>query len=102
MPVLEGRATDWRDEVFVEFWGVNGLSTTMVTCRAGDLKYGWNAGSWDELYDLAADPYETRNVIAEPAYAERLSALRERVIRWMEATGHPGLQQVRARGRLGL
>ncbi len=70
VPVLEGRVADWRDEVFVEFWGVNGLSTTMVTCRAGDLKYGWNAGSWDELYDLAADPYETRNVISEPAYAE--------------------------------
>ena len=56
LPVLESRAADWRDEVFVEFWGVNGLATTMVTCRAGDLKYGWNCGSWDELYAPGCGP----------------------------------------------
>jgi len=102
VPVLQGRAEGWRDEVFVEFWGVNGLSTTMVTCRAGDLKYGWNAGNRDELYDLAADPHELNNVIADPAYADALAALRERTARWMDETGHPGLAQVRSRERLGL
>jgi arylsulfatase A-like enzyme len=30
----------------------------------------------DELYDLAGDPYEITNVIADPAHAETLKRLR--------------------------
>lgn len=64
--LLEGRVADWRDSVFVEFYGLNS-PTAMVTCRSGDWKYGWNANSTDELYNLASDPYETRNLISDPA-----------------------------------
>jgi arylsulfatase A-like enzyme len=64
--LLTGRAESWRDAVFVEFGGLH-TPTLMVTCRCGHWKYGYNANSTDELYNLADDPYETRNVIDAPA-----------------------------------
>jgi arylsulfatase A-like enzyme len=47
----------------------------------------------EELYDLAKDPGQVRNVASDPAYAGMLRQLRRRVTGWMEATGDP-----RARG----
>ncbi len=43
----------------------------------------------DELYDLAADPYEMRNVISEPAAKQPLDALREEMRELLQATGAP-------------
>lgn len=63
--LLQGRNTNWRDSAFVEFYGLYS-PTAMVTCRSGDWKYGWNANGTDELYNLATDPYETKNLIDEP------------------------------------
>ncbi len=87
-PLLRGESPQWRDTAFVEFWGVNGLATTMITCRHGDLKYGWNCSNRDELYDLAEDPYETRNLCDAPEYAHRLREMRECTADFMDRTGH--------------
>ncbi|MFO7955669.1 MAG: sulfatase-like hydrolase/transferase [Candidatus Brocadiia bacterium] len=100
VPLLRGETDDWRDEVFVEFCGVNSLATTMVTCRRGDLKYGWNCSNLDELYDLSHDPYETTNLVDDPGYAEALRELRERTYRFMQETNHPSQGMFR-RTRLG-
>ncbi len=78
----------WRDEIFVEFGGL-GAATTMLTCRHGDIKYGWNIGNLDEMYDLAADPHETDNIIDDPAHAATVREMRERIYAFMERTGHP-------------
>lgn len=43
----------------------------------------------EELFDLARDPGQVRNVAGDPSYAATLQQLRERVSRWMEATGDP-------------
>jgi len=88
VPLLEGRTTEWRDEVFVEFGGL-GPSATMLTVRHGDIKYGWNCANLDEMYDLAADPEEMNNVIDDPAYAATVRAMRERIHAFMERTSHP-------------
>jgi arylsulfatase A-like enzyme len=40
----------------------------------------------DELYDLQADPWELRNVAADPAYAEVKRRLRDRLLVWSIAT----------------
>jgi arylsulfatase A-like enzyme len=45
-----------------------------------------------ELYDLAADPAERRNLAARPDYAGALEDLRGRLLDWMEKTGDPILQ----------
>jgi choline-sulfatase len=64
--LLQGRSSNWRDSAFVEFYGLY-AGTAMVTCRSGDWKYGWNANGTDELYNLATDPYETKNLIGDPS-----------------------------------
>jgi arylsulfatase A-like enzyme len=97
VPLLRAPQKEFRDTVFVEFWGVNGVATTMMSCRHGNMKYGWNCGNRDELYDLAADPHETQNLIGDPAYADRRDDLRARIAGFMESTGHPGFGQASAR-----
>jgi arylsulfatase A-like enzyme len=88
-PILEDRPVDWRERVFVEFNGVNSLATSMVSVREGDLKYGWNCSNHDELYDLAHDPHEVRNLIDDPAYVDDVRRLRGAISDWMDATDYP-------------
>ena len=44
----------------------------------------------EELYDLEADPWEVRNLAADPARAATLEALRAKLDRWMEQTNDQG------------
>jgi arylsulfatase A-like enzyme len=44
----------------------------------------------EELYDLAADPWEIHNLAADPAHRETLETLRKRLDRWMEETDDRG------------
>jgi N-sulfoglucosamine sulfohydrolase len=45
----------------------------------------------EELYDLATDPHELKNVAADPKYAEVLADLRRRLRAWQTATKDPWL-----------
>lgn len=90
LPLIRGERVKWRDSVFVEFNGVNSLSTSMVTVRRENIKYGWNCSSWDELYDLKRDPFEMHNVARDPSYSEELRAMRSLLNTWMEETRYPG------------
>jgi len=51
----------------------------------------------EELYDLAADPCEQRNLAADPAQAERLAQFRAELDAWMKANGDEGLATENAR-----
>lgn len=42
-----------------------------------------------ELYDLAADPHEFRNLAADPRHASTLNDLRARLLKWRRDTGDP-------------
>jgi arylsulfatase A-like enzyme len=90
LPLLKDPKTPWRDRVCVEFNGVNGLATSMISIRKGRFKYGWNCSSRDELYDLEADPNETVNRIDDPGCSEKLRELREDMAEWMKETGYDG------------
>ncbi len=46
----------------------------------------------EELYDLQADPHETRNLAADPKFKKTLVEMRERLNRWMEQTNDHGRQ----------
>jgi arylsulfatase A-like enzyme len=54
--------------------------------RTGDYKYIWASDGRDELYDLAADPHEARNVIAE--HPERAAEMRGDLERWLGSFKH--------------
>lgn len=44
----------------------------------------------EELYDLAADPYEINNLASDPKYAGTLDEMRGRLNAWMESTNDMG------------
>lgn len=78
--LMQGGGDAWRDEA-CSFFLQQGFSNGMV--KQGALKYQWyhheQHGAMPEvLFDLAADPTESRNLIDEPAYAEALVGLRQR------------------------
>ncbi len=55
--------------------------------RAADLVKRYHARPAEELYDLAADPHEGRNLAADPQHAERLETMRDELQAWMIAQG---------------
>ena len=89
MPLVAGEHIDWRDTAVTEFGGVNSVATSMVTLRHGDLKYGWNAGNLDELYDLDQDPHEMTDLSEDAAYADQLLDMRKRMYTFMVKTRCP-------------
>ncbi len=50
----------------------------------------------EELYDLTADPWELKNLAADPARAKVLQGLRAELDAWMKAQGDKGLTTERA------
>jgi N-sulfoglucosamine sulfohydrolase len=55
------------------------------------VQSGWQARSveQEQLYDLIFDPNEANNLVREPAFADVLHALRQRLEHWMQATRDP-------------
>lgn len=45
----------------------------------------------EELYDLTADPHETRNIASDPAHSDTLAAMRQQVEDWQKQTRDPWL-----------
>lgn len=72
-PLLEGRQAPWRTAWFYEYFLERGLgpqSMQAVRTETAKLVRYPNRPEWTELFDLAADPYEIRNLWDEPAAAE--------------------------------
>jgi N-acetylglucosamine-6-sulfatase len=63
---------------------------TWRAVRSLDYKYAVYAdGDRSELYDLRADPKETRNLIAEPSQKDRVAELHRRLIQLADETDDP-------------
>ncbi len=60
--------------------------TKAAMCRTHDFKYIRRLYEEDELYDLRHDPQEIRNLIDDPAYADVILRLKERMLTWYMAT----------------
>ena len=91
LPLLEGRAVEWRDSVIYEYyWEWNYPQTpTMFGLRTDQFKYIFYYGLWenDELFDLVADPYEENNLALQPGYRAQVNELRRELFTQLEATG---------------
>jgi arylsulfatase A-like enzyme len=77
LPLLQGEKPEWRDYQFCEH-----AYSRMI--RTGSYKlirrYPNKVTRWDDaFYDLEQDPRETRNVLADPAYAEVIRKLDARL-----------------------
>jgi arylsulfatase A-like enzyme len=85
-PLLEGRAPPWRQEWFYEHpFRANGWIAHTEGVRTERWKYTRylsSAPPFEELFDLAADPLEERNLAVAPEHQGRLVELRARWEVW--------------------
>lgn len=89
VPLLAGHKTAWANRLYFEYAYVRAL-------RTQTLKYVERTAEWpSELYDLEADPGESRNVIADPAYRKVLEELRRELAGMFERIGAPPLAEWR-------
>ena len=87
--VLNGQDEQRRD-IFAQYQGCQMGLYSCRMIRNREWKYVWNPTSAvDELYQVADDPGEIRNRISDPLALPALSALRRRLIEWMEAAHDP-------------
>lgn len=83
-PLWRGEDVTWRDAFpymyFQERW-LPGFRT-MIGLRDQRYKYihfPTDDEEVDELFDLEVDPYELKNLYAEPEYADKVTAMQERL-----------------------
>jgi len=78
LPLLQGRAVDWRDALVLEQW-TNPLGEAFVAIRTPDRKYVRRENGEDELYDWQADAFELENRAHDPSRADEKRQLSERL-----------------------
>jgi len=90
-PLLTGKATHLRDEVFSEACGIAGLGIGHRMVRTPDWKYMLSDANEEGLFDLRADPYEMNNLVKDPNARPQLDRLRKSLAAWMDRIGdrHP-------------
>ncbi len=79
LPLMQGDAADWPNEVYCELYHELNGPSEMV--KQDHLKYfRFHGRDWPEqLFDLDADPEENRNLVDDPVYAADLERLRTRL-----------------------
>lgn len=90
VPLLQKEAVIWRDCIVTESSGLDNMLYTQRMLRYKDLKYVFNVGAQDELYNLAADPDEMQNLANSSEHQAVLLSMRKRLAQWM-MEHHDGL-----------
>jgi arylsulfatase A-like enzyme len=113
VPLLTGKKTDWRQSFLAEyFYEQNFVGTpTLVALRATDAKLIKYPGheEWTELFDLAKDPYEIKNLAGNPAHKDLLARMNAEFEKQAKATSYavpenadkPGSVNERPNGKKG-
>jgi len=114
-PLLEGKATEWRRAYFYCYFYERNFNTPTVTAvrteTAKLIKYPGH-DEWTEMFDLAADPYELKNLYADPAkadlrreleaeYDKQADAIAFRVPEFADKPGEPGEPKAKAKAKKG-
>ena len=72
LPLLNGTATEWRNSFLAEYYVEKEYPNTpaLLAVRTQNAKLVTYPGhdEWTEVFDLAADPYEIRNLANDPAH----------------------------------
>jgi N-acetylglucosamine-6-sulfatase len=89
-PLLKGDTAGWRKSMFLEYFQERNYprTPTWQAVRTDKWTYIHYPGhaEWDELYDLASDPIEMKNRIADPTAAATLKELKTELSRLREET----------------
>ena len=94
LPLFADEGTPWRDRLLYEYFqeAPGPAVPTMLGVRTERYKYATYpdlTAAIDELYDLEADPYELRNLIADPSYAPLLGELQTTLAQDLADAGYP-------------
>ncbi len=88
--LAEGKQTSWRDFLLYEYYWEWAFpqTPTMFALRGDQYKYIHYYGLWDtnELYDIKADPLESRNLITSPQHREVVDKLRPQLFEILKET----------------
>jgi N-acetylglucosamine-6-sulfatase len=93
-PLLRGNPRVWRTSFLIEYFSdrvferMQNIGYRAVrTKRWKYIHYTDLGDGMDELYDLQADPYEMKNLIADPAARPMLEELKQELARLLRQTG---------------
>jgi arylsulfatase A-like enzyme len=84
VPILSGKKEAVRDSVFAAYRDVQRMARTDRWKLITYPKIGR-----EQLFDVAADPFETKDLSADKSQSERLGQMRELLARWQKETGDP-------------
>jgi arylsulfatase A-like enzyme len=91
VPVVTGKNPAWRQSFLAEYFFEARFPTTptVVAVRTRDAKLIKYPGhdEWTELFDLAKDPYETKNLIRDPQQRDLLARMTAEFDAQVKATG---------------
>jgi N-acetylglucosamine-6-sulfatase len=91
LPLARGERVPWRETLLYEYYWERAFPHTpaMHALRGAQYKYIRYYGIWDtdELYDLKADPLETRNLIRDAAHRQTAMKLNTQLFETLETTG---------------
>ncbi|MBI4903662.1 MAG: sulfatase-like hydrolase/transferase [Acidobacteria bacterium] len=71
-----------REHLFLEYYAKQKWKNPIRTIRTRRFKFNWYNSGHQELYDLRADPHETRNLAADPAHAVRKRDFEAKLNAW--------------------
>ncbi len=91
-PLAEARPVAWRSAFLAQYFRENAFPTTPTTVAvrtptAKLIRYPGH-DEWTELFNLADDPYETRNLARDPAHAGLFARMNADFDREMKAVGY--------------
>ncbi|MEK7271206.1 MAG: sulfatase-like hydrolase/transferase [Planctomycetota bacterium] len=99
-PGLDGRSlspmlmndpapADWPDAAYGQYHRLAGKPYPLRWIRTSTHAYAFSPDGGEELYDLAKDPEERKNLAADPAARPARESLRKRLFARLHATGDP-------------
>jgi arylsulfatase A-like enzyme len=89
LPYLKGQEHPVREAIYLEFHGIRYLQTQRGLVTKDGMKYIFNPGDDDELYDLNEDPSEMHNLIAGDLEHPRLGELQNLLIQMARTHNDP-------------
>lgn len=89
-PILEGRASAWRDSWMYEYFEYPGAHCAPIArgvrTKSHKLIHYVQQPQAHEMFDLAKDPEERKSVYDDPAYASQVASLSKELDRWRTIT----------------
>lgn len=76
--LVTGSTSSWDYPVFAENLA-EGATTPLLMAKHGQMKYVYSAVDPEQLFDLAQDPHEQANLVANPDYQDSYQALSQLV-----------------------